>query len=227
MENAMMAITSVVTECSVGENPSSDSPGPFPCLVFFHGLVTLWTHPKFLPVVVSEIHLNQEITLPVFLHRLYVSRLTNHSRMDVNHDLTLHIHGQALLQAAFPLSSVFQDHSFWNGSFYFPLPGSSLTPVHHSQDCSQPLGLRCFVQVPAWLLSGGTRMPLVALGCHWHCGCCRHCQDPQQRDQHPWCHRLDHEGRSRGCCSKRPEVLQVLLQDGTGQGLFCSQAWGS
>lgn len=61
------------------ENSSLSSPIPFPCLVFFHGLVILWTHPRFLPVVVSEIHLNQEITLPVFLHWLHVSGLTNDS----------------------------------------------------------------------------------------------------------------------------------------------------
>lgn len=136
----MVAVTSAVTKGKI----QVDSPGPFPCLVFFHGLVTLWTHPKFLPVVVSEIHLNQEITLPVFLHRLHVYRLTNHSRMDVNHDLTLHIHGQALLKAAFPVSSVC--HSFRKGSFLFILlTGSSLTPVHHPQECSQPLVFRCLM----------------------------------------------------------------------------------
>lgn len=104
--------------------------------------------------MVSEIHLNQEITLPVFLHRLHVSRLTNHSRMDVSHDLTLH--GQALLKATSPPSSVCQDHSFWKGSFYLPWAGPSLTPVHHPQDCSQPLGFRGFL---AWLHSGGPWRP--------------------------------------------------------------------
>lgn len=80
--------------------------------------------------------------------------------LDVNHDLTLHVQGQALLKDACPLSSTAQSTSglaapgepaklaaSGRGSFQLPFAGSSLTPLgppcRADQDCSQHSGHGC------------------------------------------------------------------------------------
>lgn len=54
---------------------------------------------------------------------------------------------------------------------------------------------------------------VVAPGCHWHSECCRLFQEPQQRDQNHWCHRLDtREGAPRS----HRAVQRLLLQETRG-----------